>query len=114
MIEVFFVDDSTETSIIRGTYQYRKRLRRDFGIHVVLLCHDFVDSRSRYAADVSSILASRPDGRGYTCVSRLLDVAENVTYVTDGGQAINVFMAATTGSRLNAFLIESDQWTKAA
>ena len=40
IIDVFSVEESLEEDIIRGTYPWRKKLRREHDYHVSIVCHD--------------------------------------------------------------------------
>lgn len=115
VVEVFFVDESLEASIIRATYQDRKRLRRDLGCHVAIVCHSFADSISRYVEDISLLLAARPEGREFASANSSLTVTDRFVAVSTGGQ-VSVAAAPWPGFTCSAaYEIKADSWkTEAA
>lgn len=110
VVEVFFVDESDETSIIRGTYQRRKRWRRELGIHVGIVCHNSADSLSRYADDVSLLQVARLGVGAFTCANLSLTVNDDFEAVKTRHQ-----VSVADGERLSdahqpAYEIEDDLW----
>ena len=110
VIEVFLVDEPLEDSIIRGTYPERKRLRRERGCHVSIVCHDSAASLSRYLEDVMVLFGHRFGGSRFASVNPLLSIAQGVAAVGTAGQALASARGDLRATHQKAYQIRDDLW----
>jgi hypothetical protein len=110
VIEVFFVDEPLEESIIRGTYLRRKKLRRESGCHVSIVCHDSAASLARYVEDVTAVSERRFGGSPFVSVSPLLSVVPGLAAVAIVGHTLASARGDSRATRQKPYQIRDDLW----
>ena len=110
VIEVFFVDEVLEESVIRGTYPQRKKLRRERGCHVSIVCHDSTASLSRYVEDVTAISERRFGGSPFVSVNPLLSVVQGLAAAAIVGQALTSARGDWRATHQKAYEIRDNLW----
>jgi hypothetical protein len=110
VIEVFFVDEPLEDLIIRGTFPERKRLRREQGCHVSIVCHDSAASLSHYIDDVAVLFECRFGGSRFASVSPLLPIAQGLARVTTAEHTLVSIRGGSRAPHQKAYQIRDDLW----
>lgn len=110
VIEVFFVDETLEKSVIRGTYPERKKLRRERGCHVSIVCHDSAASLSHYVEDVMALYEHRFGGCRFASVDPLPSLAKGFADATGDVHGLASIMRYWDVVNMDPYQIGNELW----